>query len=85
MSEFPAGFKHKLKLSLTSNSEEVNNTHFEFRKKFSKTQIVLFYAWGENYNYFNLSVELRGKNEKTSYEARQIFENGFGAVIEITP
>ena len=58
LSEFPAGFKHKLKLSLTSNSEEANNTHFEFRKKFSKTQIVLFYALGENYNYFNIKCRI---------------------------
>ena len=86
LAEFPMGFKHKLNLSLTSSSEEFDNTHFEFKQKLKKTQKILFYALGENYNYFNFTVEYRAKGRSpVPYDAIQMFENGYGAIVKVFP
>jgi hypothetical protein len=75
LGEYSTGIKHKLNLFMFSD------IHFEFKQNFEKAKKVLFYALGENYNYFNLSVEFNGN----TYEAKQIFENGYGAIVDITP
>ena len=81
LGDFSVGVKHKLNLYMFSDFAETQGTHLVFRQNFDKTKKVLFYALGENYNYFNLSVEF---NENV-YETKQIFENGYGAIVDITP
>ena len=86
LEDYPLGFRHKYSLLLTPCSFEFLETHFELNKGFNKTKKVLFYALGEYTGYFNLNLALRDKNaEITKYEDKQIFENGYGAIIEITP
>ena len=43
LNQYPEGFRHKLKLSLTKNDED-KIVHIEFNKKFEKNKKVLFYA-----------------------------------------
>ena len=81
LGDFSVGVKHKLNLYMFSDFAETQGTHLVFRQNFDKTKKVLFYALAENYNYFNLSVEF---NENV-YETKQIFENGYGAIVDITP
>ena len=47
----------------------------------SKKEKILFYSLGENYNYFNMKVQF---SETKNYEVKQIFENGFGAVVDFS-
>ena len=74
LGDYSIGVKHKLNLFMLSD------THFEF-KNFEKEKKVVFYALGENYNYFNLSVEINGH----PYQTKHIFENGYGAIVDIVP
>ena len=86
LEDYQLGMRHKIKLSLVSDSEESNITHFKFNKTFSKERKILFYSLAEHFNYTNLTVELVHINgQKVIYEAKQIFENGYGAIVNIGP
>ena len=86
LEDYQLGMRHKIKLSLVSDSEESNITHFKFNKTFSKERKILFYSLAEHFNYTNLTVELVHINgQKVIYETKQIFENGYGAIVNIGP
>ena len=86
LQDFPPEFRHKINLSITTNDYNNNKTHFEFNKKFNKTKTVLFYALGESIDYFDFIVQLTDNNETDieEYTVKQIFDNGYGAVVEIS-
>ena len=69
-----------------SDFAETQGTHLVFRQNFKKKKKVLFYALGENYNYFNFTVEYRAKGRSpVPYDTIQMFENGYGAIVKVFP
>ena len=84
--DYPLGFRHKLKLSLTPGASDDSQIHFELKKGFEKTKKVLFYCLGEYSYYYHFTVTLRDKDKEIqTYKNEERFENGYGAIVEITP
>ena len=44
---------------------------------------ILFYGLGENVNYFSMKVEYSGET-KNDFAVAQKFENGYGAIVDLT-
>ena len=82
LDKYPQGFRHKYNLTFANGSSD-EKIYIEFRKKFDRKTSVLFYALGENYNYFNISSHFTNEIQDTVYP--QIFENGYGYIYEIGP
>ena len=85
LQNYPLGFRHRFNLKMTSQSDESTNVFFEMTQPFEETKKVLFYALGEKIEYFDFSVKLVGDSgEKKSFEVKQTFENGYGAIVDVT-
>ena len=85
LQNYPLGFRHRFNLKMTSQSDESTNVFFEMTQPFEETKKVLFYALGEKIEYFDFSVKLVGDSgEKKSFEIKQTFENGYGAIVDVT-
>ena len=83
LQDYPKGFRHKYNLLMTSG--ESASVLFEMTKYYDATKKVLFYALGEKIDYFDFTVELVGDSgKKQSFEVKQMFENGYGAAVDIT-
>ena len=88
----------KFRMSLVNEIDLENYSHQKIKKKISDelkisftkkdnftNNKIIIYSLGENYKYFNMRVEFK-KMEWESYifEVKQIFDNGYGAVIDFT-
>ena len=66
--------RHKLKIS------DISNDLITFTKKNNINKKILFYALGENINYFDMKVKYNSK----TFEVKQRYENGYGTIVDFT-
>ena len=84
LQDYPLGFKHKFNILMTSEDPS-NRVYFEMTKPFDEIKKVLFYAIGEKIENFDFFVELSSDSgQKQIFPVKQMFENGYGSVVEIT-
>ena len=84
LQDYPLGFKHKFNILMTSEDPS-NRVYFEMTKPFEGIKKVLFYAIGEKIENFDFFVELSSDSgQKQIFPVKQMFENGYGSVVEIT-
>ena len=84
LQDYPLGFKHKFNILMTSEDPS-NRVYFEMTKPFDEIKKVLFYAIGEKIENFDFFVELSSDSgQKQIFQVKQMFENGYGSVVEIT-